>query len=132
MGVKGFVDVEDVVVGTVTDGVDGDGEAIGGGLGGFFHHLFFVGDNNAKVGWFVFVGGKHGGSAGAECAVGKDLNAADANPLVAKAGLETNANGVFESIDGNIFDEAEAEFVVLVQLLQGLEAGTAVKVMNTC
>ena len=49
----------------------------------------------------------------------------------AKAAAKPDADGVFQAINGDVFDHSQPQFTVLLQGLQGNEAGTAVKIMQS-
>jgi hypothetical protein len=74
---------------------------------------------------------QHGGRAWPQRAIGKYLHAANAKPIIPKTGTQANPNGMFQAVDGHVFDDPQAKLALFTEDLEGEETVTAVKIMET-
>ena len=82
-------------------------------------------DDDAAVVRLALVGIDHQRGARAERAVGEDLDAADAQPVVAEARAQTERDGVLLQRQRNGLAHAQAQFAALFEDVPGLEGSRA-------
>ena len=89
----GLYRVQHLAVGLVADGVDKGSQTGPAGLADGFLQMLGRGDGDAIVVRLSLKGREHVGRACPQPAIGKELNAADAQPLVAKTALKPRLDG---------------------------------------
>ena len=125
-----LVRVQHFVIGAVANGVHRHAEPHLGRLSAHFEQLLGILIQHSPVFRLALERLEHGGRARAKGPIHEDLDRADAQPVVSKAGAEPEFVGGIQQFDRQILGYPQLQAPLRAQLLQCHEAIAAVEIMD--
>src|SRR4030095_15006065 len=97
-----FIGIEDFVIGTISNGMDGHTEADLSGLASMFKEFLAIHVENTAIFTFANIRLKHCRSMRAECAIHKYFDIANTEHIITKTAAQTKRMSLMEQFNRNI------------------------------
>ena len=122
--------IQHIVHRFVADGMNAGGQATGAGAADIVDHFFFFDQCHAGIPVFAGVSFEHERGLWSQRPIRKQLQCADANPVIAKVAAQPGLERRVQPTLIDLFDDAQAQIAAFPQYLQRHQARRVVKVVN--